>query len=166
MTTVDTTPKLPRKPTSHRAMQRRLERYAAMGPNCPNGHPWAQHAKFSNSGYRLCDACTREKADERRNDPATYTGSCPHGHAYTRENTMNTCLNQKLCTTCKQKPDARPRSLKPGEMAEILKRRGIMWDASPHPPPWSKFRPRPVALRWKQCRPVRRGGIESVYLGC
>jgi hypothetical protein len=30
--------------------------------------------------------------------------------------------NQKVCRTCKQKPDARPRSLKPGEMDEILKR--------------------------------------------
>ena len=122
MTTVDTTPKLPRKPTSHRAVQRRLERYAAMGPNCPNGHPWARHAKFSYSGYRFCGACTREKADERRNAPETYTGSCPHGHAYTRETTMITCLNQKLCRTCKQKPDAKPRFLKPGEMGEILRR--------------------------------------------
>ena len=95
MTTVDTTRKLPRKPTSHRAVQRRLERYAAMGPNCPNGHPWALHAKFTKLGFRFCDACTREQADERRNDPMTYTGTCPHGHEYTRENTMITCRNAK-----------------------------------------------------------------------
>jgi hypothetical protein len=73
--TTDTTPKLRRKPTSHRAVQRRLERYAETGPNCPKGHPWMLHAKFTFRGYRFCDACTREKAEQRRNDPTTYTGA-------------------------------------------------------------------------------------------
>src|SRR4029453_13780886 len=49
-------------------------------------------------------------------------GGCSHGHEFTRENTMINSQNQKVCRTCKQKPDARPRSLKPGEMDEILKR--------------------------------------------
>src|ERR1700742_3152921 len=122
MTIVETTHKLVRKPTSHRALQRRLERYAAMGPNCPKGHPWDQHAKFTYNGFRFCFACTREKVERRRKDPMTYPGPCPHGHAYTRENTIITCFNSKLCRACKEKPDAKPRSLKPGEMEEILRR--------------------------------------------
>jgi hypothetical protein len=60
--------------------QRRQERYALMGPNCPNGHPWSENAKFNYRGYRFCDACAREKAEKRRNDPMTYTGACPQGH--------------------------------------------------------------------------------------
>jgi hypothetical protein len=60
-------------------MQRRLERYAAMGPNCPNGHPWSANAKFDYRGSRFCDACAREKAERRLNDPTTFIGTCPHG---------------------------------------------------------------------------------------
>jgi hypothetical protein len=108
--------------TAEKKMQWRQEYYAAMGPNCPNGHPWATNAKFTYLSYRFCDACTREKAEKRRNDPMTYTGACVHGHAYTRENTMISCWNLKVCLACKGKPDARPRSLKPGEMEKILKR--------------------------------------------
>ena len=108
--------------SKHQMLQRRQERYAAMGPSCPNGHPWSTNARFTCKGYRSCDACQRDKAEKRRNDPMTYTGSCPHGHAYTRENTLITSGNNKMCITCKGKPDARPRFLKPGEMDEILKR--------------------------------------------
>jgi hypothetical protein len=70
--------------SKHRKLQWRLERYASMGPNCPNGHPWATNAKFNYRGYRFCDACTREKAEKRRNDPMTYTGACPRGQPRTR----------------------------------------------------------------------------------
>jgi hypothetical protein len=108
--------------STHRKLQRRQERYASKGPNCPNGHPWSQHAKFNHRDYRSCAACTREKAEKRRNDPMTYTGACPHGHAYTRENTTITCVNSKVCVACLRKPEARPRALKPGEMDAILRR--------------------------------------------
>jgi hypothetical protein len=37
-------------------LKRRLERYAAMGPNCPNGHPWEKHAKYNKGYYRYCTA--------------------------------------------------------------------------------------------------------------
>jgi hypothetical protein len=121
MTTVDVATKPNRKPTSHRAVQLRLERYAATGPNCPSGHSWATHAKFDR-GYRHCTARMRTKAEQRRNDPMTYTGACRHGHAFTRENTMITCKNSKVCIACLRKPDARLRSMKPGKMEEILKR--------------------------------------------
>jgi hypothetical protein len=49
-----------RKPfiPSPQALQLRKERYAAAGPNCPNGHSWAENAIF-NKGYRFCDACLR-----------------------------------------------------------------------------------------------------------
>jgi hypothetical protein len=111
-----------RKPASARALQLRLEQYAAAGPNCPNGHPWASNAKFTYHGYRFCDACVRAKAEARRNDPTTYTGACPRGHAYTHENTMITCWNTKMCVKCLRKPDAKPRPLKPGLMDELLRR--------------------------------------------
>jgi hypothetical protein len=64
----------------------------------------------------------RAKAEARRNDPATYTGTCPHGHAFTRENTILTTWNTKMCRACARVPDAKPRSLKPGEMDELLRR--------------------------------------------
>jgi len=35
---------------------------------------------------------------------------------------MINSMNQKVCITCKGTPDARPRSLKPGEMEAILRR--------------------------------------------
>ena len=55
--------------------------------------------------------------------PMTYTGSCPNGHAYTRENTTITGRNAKICRACKEKPGARPQTaLKPEVMDEILKR--------------------------------------------
>lgn len=111
-----------RQGSKHRKLQRRQERYASMGPNCPNGHPWSENAKFNYRGYRSCDACARAKAEKRRNDPMTYTGACPHGHAYTRENTMITHQNGKVCLACLRKPEARPRALKPGEMDAILQR--------------------------------------------
>ena len=38
----------------------------------------------------------------------TYTGACPHGHAYTRENTMITHQNGKVCVACLRKPEAEP----------------------------------------------------------
>jgi hypothetical protein len=76
-----------------------------------------------NTGYRFCGTCMRAEADRRRNDPMTYTGSCPHGHAYTRENTRITGRNAKICRACKEKPGARPQTaLKPEVMDEILKR--------------------------------------------
>jgi hypothetical protein len=71
-----------------RKLLRRQERYASTRPDCPNGHPWSKHAKLNYRGYRFCIACTKIKAEARRNDPRTYTGSCPKGHAYTRENTL------------------------------------------------------------------------------
>lgn len=110
-----------RKPASAKALQLRLEQYAAAGPNCPSGHPWASNAKFTHHGYRFCDACVRAKAEARRKDPATYTGACPQGHAFTRENTMITCWNTKACIACCRKPDARPRPLQPGQMDELLR---------------------------------------------
>jgi hypothetical protein len=67
--------------SQHRKLQRRQERYAAMGPNCPNGHPWATNAKFSYLGYRFCITCTEMKAEARKNDPATYTGMNRPGFA-------------------------------------------------------------------------------------
>jgi hypothetical protein len=109
-------------PVNDRKLQRGKERYASMGPNCPAGHPWATNAKFDYRGYRLCDACAREKAEKRRNDPMTYTGACPQGHAYTRENTSITCLNTKVCVACMRKPDAKPRPLQLGQMDELLRR--------------------------------------------
>lgn len=115
--------KTPRRtPRENQKLQRRINRYASMGPNCINGHPWIKHAKFTHVGYRFCDACAREKAEKRRNDPMTFTGSCPHGHAWTRDNAIITCWGSKICRACKQQPDARPRTMKPGEMEEILKR--------------------------------------------
>lgn len=54
-------------------------------------------------GYRSCIACTRAKAEARALDPATYTGKCPKGHEYTRENTLIVLThNQKMCLTCKR----------------------------------------------------------------
>jgi hypothetical protein len=111
-----------RQGSKHRKLQWRLERYASTGPNCPNGHPWSENAKFTYHGYRFCDACAREKAEKRRNDPMTYTGACPQGHAYTRENTKITCWNAKFCVACCRKPDAKPRPLQPGQMEELLRR--------------------------------------------
>jgi hypothetical protein len=105
-----------------RKLLRRQERYAAGGPNCPNGHLWSEYAKYNYRGYRFCDVCTREKAEKRRNDSMTYTGSCPHGHAYTRENTMITCTNSKVCIACLRKPEAKPRFVHPSEMDEFLRR--------------------------------------------
>jgi hypothetical protein len=107
--------------SQHQKLQRRQERYASMGPNCPDGHPWSENAKFNYRGYRFCDACAREKAEKRRNDPMTYTGACPQGHAYTRENTTITCWNAKVCVACCRKPDAKPRPLQPGQMEELLR---------------------------------------------
>lgn len=92
------------KPTrawsQERKLQRRQERYAAKGPNCPNGHSWIENAKFNCRGYRFCNACTAAKAEERRNDPATYTGCCPHGHPFTRANTLITNQNARTCLAC------------------------------------------------------------------
>jgi len=91
-----------------RKLQRSQERYALMGPNCPNGHPWATNAKFNYRGYRFCIACTEMKAEARRNDPATYIGKCPQGHAFTRENTLIvSSQNTKICLTCKRAASAR-----------------------------------------------------------
>jgi hypothetical protein len=84
-----------RKWSKNRKLQRRQEKYAAMGPNCRNGHPWSENARFTYKGYRFCAACAREAAEKRRSDPTTYVGACPHGHAYTRENTMITSNNAK-----------------------------------------------------------------------
>jgi len=99
---------LARKPPQHRTLQRRHERYAAMGPNCPNGHPWSENAKFNYRGYRFCIACTEMKAKARRNDPTTYTGKCPKGHTFTRENTVIvSSQNTKVCLTCKRAASAR-----------------------------------------------------------
>jgi len=48
------------------------------------------------------------KAEARRNDPATYTGKCLKGHAYTRENTVIVSTqNSKVCLTCKRAASAR-----------------------------------------------------------
>jgi hypothetical protein len=52
--------------SQHQKLQRRQERYASMGPNCPDGHPWSENAKFNYRRYRFCDACAREKAEKRR----------------------------------------------------------------------------------------------------
>jgi hypothetical protein len=91
-----------------RRLQRRQELYALMGLNCPNGHAWEANAKFNYRGYRFCTACTEMKAEARRNDPATYTGKCPKGHAYTRENTLIvSSQNTKVCLTCKRAASAR-----------------------------------------------------------
>jgi hypothetical protein len=90
------------------APAKRQERYASMGPNCPNGHPWNKTAKFNYRGYRFCIACTEVKAEARRNDPATYNGKCPKGHAYTRDNTLIvSSQNTKVCLTCKRAASAR-----------------------------------------------------------
>jgi hypothetical protein len=35
-----------RKWSERKKQERRREHYAAMGPNCPNGHPWSENAKF------------------------------------------------------------------------------------------------------------------------
>jgi hypothetical protein len=94
--------------SKHRKLQRRQERYASMGPNCPNGHPWETTAKFDYRGYRYCIACTEMKAEARRNDPSTYNGKCPKGHAYTRDNTLIvSSQNTKVCLTCKRAASAR-----------------------------------------------------------
>lgn len=83
-------------------LQRRVERYASTGPNCPNGHPWATNAKFNYRGYRFCNACMEAKAQVRKDDPSTYTGACPKGHEFTRENTVITNWNSKVCLTCQR----------------------------------------------------------------
>jgi hypothetical protein len=111
-----------RKWSKHQKLQRRQEWYASIGPNCPNGHPWSKNARFNYRGFRSCDACARAKAEKRRNDAMTYTGACPHGHAYTHENTTITHQNAKVCVACMRKPDARRRTFKAGEIDEILKR--------------------------------------------
>lgn len=98
-----------RKWSKHRKLQWRQERYALMGPDCPNGHPWSESAKLNYRGYRFCIACNKVKAEARRNDPATYTGRCPKGHTYTRENTLIfSSQNTKVCLTCKRAAMARP----------------------------------------------------------
>lgn len=110
-----------RKWSEHRKMQRRQARDAAMGPNCPNDHPWATNAKFDYLHRRFCDACTREKAEKRRNDPMTYTGYCPQGHPYTRENTVIVVTqNSKVCLTCKRAASARARVLNADLIPKIL----------------------------------------------
>lgn len=142
MTTVDAKHKLSRKPSSHRAMQHRLERYVAMGPNCPNGHPWAKSAKFTYHGYRFCDACTREKADKRRNDPMTYTGACPHGHAYTRENTMITVQRLQSLPSLQRKAGCQAAFVETGRNGRNPKarqtRRNLIRDFWRRPPPSRK----------------------------
>lgn len=90
-----------RKWPDEQKLQRRREMYAAMGPSCPNGHSWSEQAKFNYRGFRFCMACTEAKANARRTDPATYIGACPQGHAYTRQNTIITNWNAKICATCK-----------------------------------------------------------------
>jgi hypothetical protein len=79
-----------------------------MGPNCPNGHPWAANTRFNHRGYRFCIACNEMKAEARRNDPTTFTGQCPKGHAYTLENTLIVpSQNIKVCLICKREGGAR-----------------------------------------------------------
>lgn len=111
-----------RKPATARALQLRIQKYAAAGPNCPTGHPWMTNAKFNYRGYRFCGACAEAKAEQRRNDPVTFTGQCPRGHAYTRENTIINRLNSKVCRACLRDPNAKPRPLKSGLMDELLLR--------------------------------------------
>ena len=102
-------------------MQRRQERYASMGPNCPSGHPWSENARFNYRGYRFCIGCTELKAEARRNDPTTYTGKCPKGHAYTQENTLIvTSQNSKVCLICKRAASARARVVDVDLIPKIL----------------------------------------------
>lgn len=109
-----------RKPASSSALQFHLQKYAASGPDCPNGHPWSTNARFNYRGNRSCDTCLRAKAAARRNDPATYTGACPLGHEYTRENTVITNQNSKLCLTCRRVNFNKGRSVSPEQMQRVL----------------------------------------------
>jgi hypothetical protein len=88
--------------SKNRKLQRRQEKYAAMGPNCRNGHPWRENARFTYKGYRFCAACAEAKAVARRNDPATYTGLCTNGHPFNHKNTLVTNWNSKICRACQQ----------------------------------------------------------------
>jgi hypothetical protein len=101
-------------------LQRRVERYASTGPNCPNGHPWATNAKFNYRGYRFCNACMEAKAQVRKDDPSTYTGACPKGHEFTRENTVITNWNSKVCLTCQRANYNKGRSVSVEQMQTLL----------------------------------------------
>jgi hypothetical protein len=110
-----------RKLSDDEKIQRRMEKYALTGPICPNGHPWAENARFNYRKSRYCIACNQEKAEARKNDSTTFTGKCPKGHAYTRENTLIVASqNTKVCLTCKRAKMAQPRAVDAELIPRIL----------------------------------------------
>lgn len=119
MTAVESKPS--RKWSKNLTLQRRQEKYAAMGPLCRNGHEWAKHEARNHRGYRYCKACLSEKADLVRNDPTTYTGHCSHGHPYDRENTLITTQAAKVCRACaKASKDSMSLRISPARIQMVL----------------------------------------------
>jgi hypothetical protein len=76
---------------------------------------------FTYRGVRYCITCTKLKAEARRYDARTYTGNCPKGHPYTRDNTLIVSTqNSKVCLRCKRVASARARAVPADLIPQIL----------------------------------------------
>ncbi|MGJ5022352.1 hypothetical protein [Bradyrhizobium oligotrophicum] len=91
-----------RKEPHSKTLRRRHLKYQAAGKSCPEGHDWKTFARYNYRGYRFCAVCQEAKALQRKEDPSTFVGQCPKGHFYTRDNTVITNWNTKVCLACKR----------------------------------------------------------------